>query len=379
VKVVITGAGVLSSLGIGARPSFESMLTGRTNVGGEVPGFEPAAFLGTKGIRHFDRTALLLASAARLALDESGFARAGYAPEETGVVVGSTHGSIQAIAEFDQEAVREGPSYVNPQDFANTVINAPASRVAMLFGPTGLNATIASGTASVLDALGYALSMLRLGRVRAVLCGGALGSSREIARSYERAGKLVPPPDGCIPFALRRRGAALAEGAAVFVLEEQERALSRGVQPLATVAAVGTAFSGGPTGPARAMQEALALTGLPPARISCVVSSASGDPRGDREEGEAIGRILGAVPVTAPKSFTGDCLEVSGAIGIAVAVLAIRSGKIPPIARLDEVDPGFSGLDLVRGMPRRTSVRHVLVNARDDSGHCASAVVSEVA
>jgi 3-oxoacyl-[acyl-carrier-protein] synthase II len=377
-RILITGVGVLTTVGIGASRTFENMLLGQASGRPEIPDFDPKLFLGNRGIRHFDRTGLLLASGARLAADQRGLDTAGYRPEEFGVVVGSTHGSIQAIAEFDQEAVREGPNYVNPQDFANTVINAPASRVSIMFGYTGLNSTIASGAASALDALNYGLSMLRSRRIGVLLCGCALGYSREIAEGYGRIGKMVPAGDGCVPFASGRRGATLAEGAAVFVLEEEASALSRGAHPLAVVAGVGSAFSTDASGLTTAMKQALAQAELGPEQISCIVSFASGSPAGDFEEGEALGGLFDGIPVTAPKSLTGDCLEASGAIHLAVAVHSIQGGKIPPIARLQNIDPAFSRLDLVRGAPRQGPVDHVLVNAREDSGHCASAVISKL-
>jgi hypothetical protein len=190
-RIVITGIGLLSSLGIGASSVFEHMLAGEASKSGEIPGFDARTFLGDRGLRHFDRTALVLASAARLAAEQSGLEKAGYGPEEIGVVVGSTHGSIQAITEFDQEAVREGPNYVNPQDFANTVISQPASRVSVIFNATGLNTTIATGGASAIDALAYGMTMLRLGRVSTLLCGSAQRTYYELDRSYATAGKLV--------------------------------------------------------------------------------------------------------------------------------------------------------------------------------------------
>lgn len=375
-KVVITGVGALATVGIGARPAFASMLEGRARPGGTIDGFDATAFLGKKGIRHFDRTALLLASAARMALDQSGIDAADYAPEEIGVVVGSTHGSIQAICEFDQESVRDGPDYVNPQDFANTVINAPASRVAMLYQATGLNTTISTGTASSLDALGYSLSMIRLGRAKAIVCGAALGYSPEIAKGYGAAGRLVAPDVAAVPFASDRRGARLGEAAAAFVLEDEERARARGAVPLAEVTAIGSAFATGTRGPLKAMAEALAAAELGPADVSCVFSSASGSPQGDQEDGSAIRELLGSVPVTASRSLTGDCLEASGALDVAAAVLAFEAGRIPGIAGLAEVDAAFAGLDLVRGAARELDVHRVLVNTRDDSGHCASALIS---
>ncbi len=375
-RIAITGVGLLSTLGIGANAVFANMLEGRITTSGEIPDFDATAFLGDKGLRHFDRTALVLSSAARLAAEQSGLASAGYAPEDIGVVVGSTHGSIQAITEFDQESVREGPNYVNPQDFANTVISQPASRVGVIFSATGLNTTIATGTASALDAIAYGLTMLRLGRVATLLCGSALGHSSEIEQSYAKAGRLQISANGVGPFALGRKGPKFAEGGAVFVLENEDKARQRGSKPLAVISGVGSFFGHGSAGLVRAMKEALTQAGLTPEQISCVVSFASGSPGGDAQEGEAISEVLPGAPVTAPKSQTRDCLEASGAIHMAVSLLSISSGKIPGIPKLESIDPAFSKLYLVCGKARDASVKHVLVNARDDSGHNAVVIVS---
>ena len=375
-RIAITGAGLITTLGIGACPTFESMLRGQVSAGPEVAGFDPAAFLGDKGIRHFDRTALLLASAAKMAAQQSGLSEAGYRPDEIGVVVGSTHGSIQAIAEFDQESVREGPNYVNPQDFANTVISQPASRMSVIFGATGLNTTIATGAVSALDALGYGLTMLRLGRIRALLCGSGIGYSPEIERGYAQAGRLVISQNGVGPFASGRKGPKLGEGAAVFILEDADIACERKAPTLGLVAGVGSVFQDGAAGLVRAIEEALSQADLQPKDISCVISFASGSPRGDMDEGEALSRIFTGVPITAPKSQTRDCLEASGAIHMAVALLSIQTGSVTPIPHLDHVDAAFDALDLVSEQPRRLPIRHVVVTARDDSGHKAAVVLS---
>ena len=375
-RIVITGIGLLSSLGIGAQSTFDHMVAGQASKSAEIPGFDATTFLGDRGLRHFDRTALVLASAARLAAEQSSLEKAGYSAEEIGVVVGSTHGSIQAITEFDQESVREGPNYVNPQDFANTVISQPASRVSVIFNATGLNTTIATGGASALDALAYGMTMLRLGRVSTLLCGSALGTSSEIEGSYAKAGKMIISSNGVGPFSVGRKGPKLGEGGAVLVLEEEERARRRDVRPLGIVSGVGSFFGNGAAGMVRCIKEAIDQAGLTAGQISCVISYASGSLHGDCEEGHAISELFPGTPVTAPKSQTRDCLEASGAIHMAVALLSIQSGKIPPIPGLDNVDSAFSRLDLVRGQARSTPVNHVLVNARDDSGHNAAVVIS---
>ncbi|TAH37091.1 MAG: hypothetical protein EYC70_08920 [Planctomycetota bacterium] len=376
-NVVITGAGLLTTLGIGRETAFRWLLSGQAG-DGEIPSFDPVKYLGDKGLRHWDRTALLLGSGAQLALAEAGLGagQSVYAPEELGVVIGSTHGSIQAIAEFDQESVKEGPQYVNPADFANTTINQPAGRVSMQFNMPGLNTTISTGLASALDALDYAAGMLERGRIGALLCGAALGKSPEINEGYTKAGRMIPPGAGAIPFSTGRRGPALAEGGAMFVLETAPAAAKRGAAPLARLSGYGCAFTTAADGVQEAVAAALASAQLPAQGVSCVIAFASGSPAVDLEEGHALRDLGIRAPVTAPKAATGDCLEASGAIGVAVAIEALRTGRIPPIARLSAVDPDFADLDLVRGQPRAAVLAHALVTARDPEGPCSAVIVS---
>ncbi len=385
-RVVITGAGLLCPAGLGPEVAFEAMLEGRVGMPGTLSDFEPGAYLGERGIRHFDRTALLLASAATAAIDASKLPEGAYEPEEIGIVVGETHGSIQSIADFDQEALREGPRYVNPQSFANTVINAPAGRLAIRLGVTGLNSTLSSGSASALDALAHSLATLSGSQIRAAICGAALGYSSEIELGFQRAGLLGDAAQAEAPFGAKRRGAVLGEGAAVVVLEHESAAETRGAPALAWIAGACTSFAPpeGSTAPHEglvvAMRGALAQASLRAEDLSLISSGASGSVSGDAIELAAIrallGEAAGAVPVNAPKSATRECLEASGAIGVVSATSSILSNRIPPVAGLANVDADAAGLDLVIGEARETTVDHVLVTARDEAGHCGAVVVS---
>ncbi len=392
-KVAITGVGLLCPAGVGSQPAFEAMLAGAPRPASPTLDFDPSPVLGTRGIRHFDRTALLLACAATAAIDSSKLLEGAYAPEDIGIVVGETHGSIQAITDFDQEALREGPRYVNPQAFCNTVINAPAGRLAIRFGITGLNSTLSTGAASALDAVGHAVALIQGGQVKAAICGAALGYSSEIELGYRRSGLLGDPSLAEAPWSAKRRGAVLGEGAALMVLEDADAATGRGVPPLAWVRGAASAFQPrndprndprdaetGGDGLLRAMRGALAQGRLAADELSLVSSGASGAVEGDAREAAAIRALLGdaaqRVPVIAPKSTCLESLEASGAIGLVTAVSAIQAGRIPPIAGLTEVDPCAAGLDLVLGSAREQRVDHVLVSAQEEAGHCASVLVS---
>ncbi|MDJ0850695.1 MAG: beta-ketoacyl synthase N-terminal-like domain-containing protein [Myxococcota bacterium] len=389
--VAITGVGLLCPAGLAPQPAFQAMLAGGPRPAAPTLDFDPSATLGARGIRHFDRTALLLACAATAAIDSSKLLEGAYAPEDIGIVVGETHGSIQSITDFDQEALREGPRYVNPQAFCNTVINAPAGRLAIRFGITGLNSTLSTGATSGLDAIGHAWALVQGGEIKAAICGAALGYSSEVELGYRRSGLLGDPSLAEAPFSVKRRGAVLGEGAALMVLEDADAAAERGVPALATLRGAGSAFEprgagAGDARPAsndgllRAMRGALAQGGVGPEDLSLVSSGASGSVEGDALEAvalrELLGEASGRVAVTAPKSVCFESFEASGAIGLVAAVSAIQAGRIPPVAGLTEVDPCAEGLDLVLGSAREQRVDHVLVTSSEEAGHRAAVLVS---
>ncbi|MBT3353487.1 MAG: hypothetical protein HN402_01065, partial [Candidatus Scalindua sp.] len=170
-RLVITGISVLSPIGENKDEFWTNLTNGVSGIkditlfdvdkykskkAGEITDFNAKEYLGKKGIRHIDRTSLLVSSAAKLAMVDASITPETYDADELGIVIGSTYGSIDSISSFDLEGLQEGPTFVNPMDFPNTVLNAPASRVSIFCNATGLNSTISTGTASGLDAIIYA-------------------------------------------------------------------------------------------------------------------------------------------------------------------------------------------------------------------------------
>src|SRR5437870_8596242 len=191
-RVVVTGAGVISSIGAGVE-EFErnlyagcsgigpSPLLGETAIAAEVRNFNPQLWLGNKGIRVLDRSARLLSVAAHMALTATGLQQpeAGEGDPNLGLVCGTMFGSVHSITSFDWSGVTEGPNYVNPMEFPNTVINSPAGQAAIKHKLRGVNSTISAGLVSGLYAIHYAAEFLRFGRATALLAGGAAESREE--------------------------------------------------------------------------------------------------------------------------------------------------------------------------------------------------------
>lgn len=402
-RVVVTGAGAVSSLADSAAGLHEALKEGRSGLkpvelfplnglgpqqAGEVRPFEPKQWLGEKNLRPVDRTARLLLVAAHQALEASGWIPELRAREQVGLVLGTMYCSVRTIAEFDRRAVQAGPSHASPLDFANSVINAAAGQAAIWHSLPGVNSTISAGAASGLMALSTATDLIRTGRSGALLAGGVEELCYESFISFLHAGRLAGNDgDGRpIPFDARRNGMALAEGAALLALEEADQAEGRGAPVLAEILGHGTAFD--PTGGeqaantlARAVRLALDDAGLRPEEIDAVSAGANGGVEDDRQEAAgiamALGERAGTVPVTAVKSMLGEALGASGALQAVAALGTLADGVLPGISGLGEVEEGFL-LVGVSAVSRPVRARRILITISGYGGHNCALILGAV-
>ena len=376
-SIVVTGCGMVSAIGIG-NDAFSAGLRAETSgirarengagVWAPIAPFDAADYLEKKGLRALDRSARLLAVAAKLALDDAAWSeppdgagsKGGAGP--LGLVAGTMFGGLGSIAGFDWSILADGPLYVNPMHFPNTVISSPTGQAAIKHNLRGINSTICAGLASALYALDYAARMLTLKRAPALLAGGVEEICDESAHGFERLGMLSPSGNPR-PFAADRDGSVQGEGSALFMLETAERASARGAAPLARLSGFASAHAA-PGEPqldhqsraaADAMQAALEAAGVPATAIGLIAVSASGSKSGDEAERQALetvfARALGDLPILAPKKLLGETLGAGGAFAAAAAILAVSKPEGPA---------------------------HALVNAIDCSGECASLVVSKL-
>ncbi|MBI3940608.1 MAG: hypothetical protein HY315_07210, partial [Acidobacteria bacterium] len=344
-RVMVTGAGVITSIGAGIEAFSEALYEGRCGIASsaligaspapaaEIRNFTPEPWLGNKGIRVLDRSARLLCVAAQMALTHSDLARraAGGEDPSLGLICGTMFGSVHSITAFDWSGLTDGPKYVNPMDFPNTVINSPAGQAAIRYKLRGVNSTISSGLASGLYAIHYASEFLRLGRAGALLAGGVEELCEESFLGFCKNG-LISARGRIAPFAPDRDGTVLGEGSALWVLETEEAARERGAAPLLEVCGFGaahdahsiTAYQLRAEGATAAIEEALRSSGIGPEAVGMVVASAGGSRAGDRMEARALANIFGArlaeIPVCAPKAAFGEALGASGAL------LAVTAG-----------------------------------------------------
>lgn len=406
-RLVITGIGILSPIGVNKDEFWDNLTNGVSGIkditlfdvskykskkAGEISDFDAKSFLGKKGIRHIDRTSLLVSSAAKLAMDDAEITHEIYSEEELGIVIGSTYGSIGSISAFDLEGLKEGPTFVNPMEFPNTVLNAPASRVSIFCNATGLNSTISTGTASGLDAIIYASDFLKLGRGKAVLAGGVHGLTADIFWGAYRSG-ILSGSNNCdveisAPFDKRRNGFIIGEAAALLVIERLDDALDRNAKIYAEIKGYGCAFN-----PDKASRNHMDTTqgvrcisvAMKDAEINiedisyisaCANSSVTGDKMETKIIKDSFGDNADKIPVSAIKSMTGECLDASGSLQCVAGILSINNGIIPPTMNYLEKDEECD-LDCVPNKNRKTEVNNVLINSFSDTGNISSIVISK--
>jgi 3-oxoacyl-[acyl-carrier-protein] synthase II len=403
-RIVITGIGVLSPIAIGKDVYWDGLFHGttgfrsislfdtapfRVKIAGEITNFDPVPFLGKKGLRDLDRSTRLICSAAKLAVDDSRLNITEDNTHSIGVAVGTTFGSLHSISQFDRSGLTDGPRFVNPSHFPNTVINSPASQVSIKFKIKGFNTTISTGFCAGLDAVSYASDFIRLNRANIVLAGGVEELCEETFLGFHNLGCLSGG-DGsdplCCPFDARRNGIILSEGAAMLVLEDEEHAVNRGATVLAQVLGCGNAFDPSANnrfthagqGLRNAIAQALKDSFLDPEDIDYICACSNSTTGLDRMETNVIKAVFGRhanhIPVSSIKSMIGESFSASGALSLAAAVGSIRKGFIPATVNYQEKDSGCD-LDYVAGTAREKKVRNVLVTSADPYGQNAAVIL----
>jgi len=405
-RVVVTGLGIITSNGIGKSAFVNALFNGVSGVkpvslfdasgfkaktAGEIKGFRPQDFLGDKGLRNLDRSTKLVNSAAKLALEDAGLQITDANTADIGVTIGTTLGSVNSISEFDKEAMKEGPYYVNPSLFSNTVINSPASQVSIRFNIRGFNATISTGFAASLDAINYAADFIRLGRAKAVLAGGVEELCIQTFLGFYKSGFLAGLKEGNVelscPFDKRRNGIILGEACAILILEDLESAIERKAKIYAEILGFGTAFDPYQVNKyslrsdalKNAMQAALDKSLLSADKIDYICSGANSTAEGDLFETMCIKEVFGEkaqkIPVSSIKSMIGECFSASGACQAAAGVCAIEEERLPPTINYREKD-NECNLDYVTAGSREAKINNVLINAFGPSGCNSSLVIS---
>jgi len=367
-RVVITGVGAVTPLGVGARELYDGWIARRSGIEdglGTCGDFDPADFMSVKEARRSDRFAQLAIAAAAQAVADAGWdsEQPPTDPADVGSVIGSGIGGMTTFEAQCEVLLERGPERVSALAIPLIMGNAAAGLVAMRHRLQGPAFGVMSACASGSHAIGEAMRMIRSGEVQAVVTGGAEATLTPLAKAAFAKMEATSPTGISRPFDARRDGFVMGEGAGVLVLESEELAKERGARVLGEVlgyAATADAHhltAPEPTGrpAATAITRALRDAGLTPEDIDYINAHGTSTPLNDRSETEAIKLALGEraydVPVSSTKSAIGHLLGAAGAVEAIATVFALSERVAPPTLNYEEADPELD-LDYVPDGPR---------------------------
>jgi nodulation protein E len=386
-RVVITGMGAVTPLGLTASATWKGLCEGRSaiapitslprdalryGIAAEVRDFDPLAHFDEKRLILLDRVSQFALVSAREAIAQSGIDFANEAVgENTAVVIGTGAGGEQTNDEASRRLYGENNPRLHPLTIVRLMANAPACQISIEHGLRGPAFATVSACASSNHAITQAFHMVRSGVADAALAGGTESCITLGALKAWEAMRVLAD-DTCRPFCKQRRGLVLGEGAAVFVLETLERAQRRGATILAEIGGAGMSADAGDivypseTGAATAMLRALNDARLAPETVDYINAHGTGTPANDPTETRAIRRTFGAhadaLAVSSTKSMHGHALGAAGAIELVATIGALRDGVIPPTANFIDADPECD-LDYVPNVAREKTVRTALSNS----------------
>ena len=412
--VVVTGVGIVSPIGVGCERFWSALLEGRGGIrametfrgsdlspplGAAVVDFDPSKFVRPrKNLKVMSRDIQLGVSAADLACTEAGLKSGAFDPERVGVVYGAdmiaaelpelvdAWRACMLDGQFEYSRWREGMGHIFPLWMLKYLPNMPGCHIAITQDVRGPNNSITLAEASSLAAIAEAARVIQRGQADAMIAGGAssrlhpLVSLRFMARQISR--RFREPAAACRPFDADRDGMIFGEGAAAFVLESRRHAAARGARILARILGSASAFephrmaeSLRGDGIRQAICSALSAARLKPAEVGHVNAHGVSTTHDDQIEAQAIHEVLGGVPVTAPKSYFGNLGAGTGAVEMAVSVLAIQKGLVPPTLNYERPDPACP-VHVISGRPMPVTHPTALVLNHNGTGQSVAVLLA---
>ncbi|MBF8306064.1 MAG: fabF [Acidobacteria bacterium] len=392
-RVVVTGLGLITPLGIGVSPTWKALCEGQSGIGritrfdptryasqiaGEVKGFDPAAFIEKKEIKKMDTFIHYAVGASLMAVDDAGLK---VAPEEAtrvGVYIGSGIGGLGSIEHYGKVLQEKGPDRVSPFFIPMTIINLASGQVAIRLGAKGPNSCAVTACATGNHCIGDAFRLIQMDEADVMVAGGAEAAITPLGVAGFAASRALStrndePTKASRPFDKDRDGFVLGEGAGIVVLEELERAKRRGARIYAELVGYGmnsdayhiTAPSESGEGAVRCMELAIKDAKISKDEVGYINAHGTST-MADAIETSAVKQVFGErarrIPVSSTKSMTGHLLGAAGGIEAVFSVLAIHHKLLPPTINLDHPDPACD-LDYIPGKARPASVTVALSNS----------------
>jgi 3-oxoacyl-[acyl-carrier-protein] synthase II len=400
---VVTGVGLVSSLGIGTQANWEELRAGRTGItritrfdvstfstqiAGEVKGFDPLNYVEKKEVKKIDPFIQYAIAASQFAVDDAQLQVTPENSADIGVYIASGIGGFGTIEREHEAYLNGGPRKISPFFIPSAIINLASGQVSIRFGARGPNMASCTACSASAHAVGDSYEIIKRGDADVMITGGAeaavtpmsvggFGSMRALSTRNDE------PARACRPFDRDRDGFIIGEGAGIVVLEELERARARGATIYAEVVGYGltsdayhmTGQPEGGEGAVRSMRMALRKAGVDPSVVDYINAHGTSTPVNDPTETQAIKATFGdharALAVSSTKSMTGHLLGAAGGLEAGITALAIRHQTMPPTVNLDNPDPACD-LDYVPHTARQSRIRYALSNSFGFGGTNAS-------
>ena len=393
-RVVVTGIGMITPVGLDTETSWESLINGKSGIGpitqfddkaipaqiaGEINGFDAEKYIEPKEIKKMDRFIHFAIAASQMAVDDSGLKITPENAERVGVIVSAGMGGLPAIERVHDAYRDKGYRRITPFFIPMTIINEAAGIVSMRFGAKGPNLSIVSACATGTHSIGEAFKTIQRGDADAMIAGGAESCICPLGVGGFNAMKALStrndePQRASRPFDAGRDGFIMGEGSGVVVLEDLDSAVKRGVKIHAEIVGYGasgdayhiTAPAPNGEGAARCMKMAINDAGIAPADMGYINAHGTSTKYGDELETMAIKTVFGdhayKIPVSSTKSMIGHLLGAAGGVEAVISILALEQGVLPPTINLENPDPECD-LDYIPHTARKTPVDVVMSNS----------------
>jgi 3-oxoacyl-[acyl-carrier-protein] synthase II len=407
-RVVITGVGMVSPLGIGNQENWQALLEGRNGIGpitrfdatdypcriaGEVKGFNPEDWVAKKDVKKMDLFIHYAMAAAEIAMRDAAFQVPASEADRVGVFIGSGIGGLPSIERQHAILLRDGPRRMSPFFIVGLIVNMASGQVSIRHGARGPNQAACTACATGTHAIGDAFEIIKRGDADVMIAGGCEGVIAPLCVGGFSAMRALStrnddPQHASRPFDAGRDGFVIAEGAGIVVLEELGHAVRRNARIHAEVAGYGasgdayhvSAPSEDGDGPVRVMRRAIQDAGIDPSTIDYVNAHGTSTPQGDVVETRALkvvfGERAGKVAVSSTKSMTGHLLGGAGGLETAIVALVVEEDIVPPTINYMTPDPECD-LDYVPNEARRMKVHYALNNSFGFGGTNAALVLKK--
>ncbi|AGK96996.1 beta-ketoacyl-ACP synthase II [Clostridium pasteurianum] len=403
-RVVITGMGIISPLGLDIRKFWSSIKEGKssidyvssidvtdmpTKVAAEIKNFDPLDFMHRKEIRKASRFMQFAIAASQMAIEDSKLDVEKVDKYEMGVIVGSGIGGMEVIEKQYDTLCKRGPSRIAPFSIPMIIPNMASSEIAIRYGAKGYNECVISACATGTNAIGNAFKIIRDEEAKVMITGGSEAVITPLVFSgfcaMRAMSKSNNPNNASRPFDAERDGFVMGEGAGILVLEELEHALRRGANILGEIVGYGctndaydiVAPNPEGEGAARCMLKAIENSKISTEDIGYINAHGTSTVYNDKMETLAIKRTFGeqakSIPISSTKSMTGHLLGASGAIEAIITTLALKDGFLPPTINYNTKDPECD-LDYVPNIGRSTDINFALSNSFGFGGHNSTLV-----